>query len=149
MTEKASKVVLSYKGAFSRKLRTKQIGHKEDFNIQVRNEFTNITSQYDFVYSVSLAQVEKEVKSSDLFTKLIKIFPKFVLVNKFEATIKYRQYLNEEDDRILESKERAILYWPNNNFQFLLSIKLLTKDERSNMDDNKTKWDWTRGFSVK
>jgi hypothetical protein len=89
MAEKASKIIVNYKGASSSKLKTKQIGYKDDFKIKVRDEETKIASIHDFVYSTSLNLVTNEAISSDLFCKNIKIFPKYVIVNHLDTPMKY------------------------------------------------------------
>lgn len=89
MTEKASKLIINYKGASSGKLKTKQIGYKDDFKIKVRDEETKIASIYDFVFSTSLNLVTNETITSDLFCKNIKISPKYVIVNHLDTPLKY------------------------------------------------------------
>lgn len=89
MTDKASKLVLTYKGSSSGKLHTKQIGYKESFRIKTRNEETKLSSIYEFVYSTSLNLVTNESITSDLFSKNIKIYPKYVIVNHLDTPLKY------------------------------------------------------------
>ena len=81
MASKASKMVLNFNGSNSKKLKTRQIGYKDDFKIKVRNPDTNIVSTYEFVYSTSLTSVDNSRINSDLFSKIVKFFPKYVIVN--------------------------------------------------------------------
>jgi hypothetical protein len=149
MTSKASKLVISYRGANSKNLKTKQIGYKDDFKIKKRDEETKISSIYEFVYSTSLNLVTTSASSSELFSKNIKIFPKYVIVNHMSTPIKYSQYQNPDSHRILESNCREILFWSNDMLPQLISIKSYDYSENIEMEDSKTKWNWTLGIPVK
>ena len=145
MARKVSKMSLSYKGSSSKTLSTHTIGYKDDFKIRTRDDQNNITSVYEFVYSTSLDLVTSEKIKTELYSKFIKIYPKYVIVNHLETPLKYRQYQNQSDMKILEPNERQILFWPNDQFPQLLSIKALdTRENVDNSDDN-TKWNWTQG----
>ena len=148
MARKVSKMSLSYKGSSSKTLSTHTIGYKDDFKIRTRDDQNNITSVYEFVYSTSLDLVTSEKIKTELYSKFIKIYPKYVIVNHLETPLKYRQYQNQSDMKILEPNERQILFWPNDQFPQLLSIKALdTRENVDNSDDN-TKWNWTQGTKI-
>lgn len=149
MTNKASKLIVSYKGARSYKLKTKQIGFKDDFKIRVRNDETGFSSLYEFVFSTSLNLVTNKNTNSELFCKNVKIFPKYVIVNHLSTPVKYCQLNNPDDHKILQPNEREILYWPSDQFPPMISLKSYDFQENSEAEDNSTKWDWTRGIPVK
>ena len=149
LTNKASKLVLSYKGANSSKLKTKQIGYKDDFKIKTRDEETKVNSIYEFVYSTSLNLVTNDKDACEVFSKNIKIFPKFVIVNHLDTPIRYCQFQNHENSRILGPNEREILYWQNSQFPSLISVKTFEKNENPEIEGDSTHWDWTKGIPVR
>ena len=85
MASKASKMILNFNGSNSKKLKTRQIGYKDDFRIKFRDPDTNIASIYEFVYTTSLTSVDNSKENLDLFSKTVKFFPKYVIVNHLDT----------------------------------------------------------------
>lgn len=148
LASKAKKLIVTHMGSSSPKLRTKNIGYKDDFVIKTRDEVTNIESVYDFVYETSLNLISNSETATDLFSKNIKIFPKLVIVNHLDTILKYKQEGNHNSMRILKPDDREILFWENSQFPQMIAIKSLEKREKADLYDNDTKWDWTKGIPV-
>lgn len=99
-------------------------------------------------------------ESEFIYTKIVSIQPKIVMVNKLNRALNIAQAGNESHYEVLESGERKEWVWQDSNLDELITIKKESEDPDrdwghptladvvQNTKKKLTKWLWTDSMEI-
>lgn len=96
-------------------------------------ELDGIRKKYQFSYSVSLAKV---LDSELVFSKIVLIVPRYILINNMTEDILVKQYHCRHSEFLLEKNSRVPFHWPNAEMPEMIRIRVFGH------------WNWSGQFSL-
>lgn len=106
--------------------------------------------QAELVYTSTLSLIGKSIREllvdmhQSIYTKVITILPKYVIVNKTDQKLLITQENLEDDFTIVDSECRENFRWLNGSGIKMIMIKILD----NNADDPINEWKWSSPFSL-
>jgi vacuolar protein sorting-associated protein 13A/C len=131
----------------SQRFRVETVGSQKVIEIKGDADREGNYINYQFVYDVQLSSL---YPNEYLFTKIITISPRFVLVNNMKEDLIIIQHEVREYPTILHSKTRSPYYWPNGKGQQLINIRVLEGEDRSmyrNFGEGSV-WGWSGAIAI-
>lgn len=89
--------------------------------------------KYHFAYSVTLAKV---VNEELIFSKVVLIVPRFILINNMNDHVTVKQYHANKSEFLLEKGNRIPFHWPDSEMPEMIRVKVAGQ------------WNWSGPFSL-
>jgi Vacuolar-sorting-associated 13 protein C-terminal/SHR-binding domain of vacuolar-sorting associated protein 13/Autophagy-related protein C terminal domain len=91
-------------------------------------------TRYQFLYEILLARV---INDELLFTKVLIISPRYILINSLEEDLIIQQYNTQSSETLLARRSKEPFHWPDAHAEELLKLKLGCGE-----------WNWSGAFSI-
>jgi hypothetical protein len=116
----------------AKRIKTRELG---DQAILLNNQY----QLHEFVINNSLSCLCEEAQ---IFTSLVKVAPRYILINKCTRPLAFQQY-NTDQQFLLPVGERKDWYWHHNEESCLITVA--ARESEIDLDDN---WDFSAPFSL-
>lgn len=145
LSNNVTQLVVDLEGHKSEPFNINTVGTQNVVDIETDRNQTGGFVNYQFVYDVQLSwPVPEEL----IYTKLVSIAPRLIMINFLKNGLFVIQNGSTEQPTLLQPGERAPFYWPDGRFPEFINVRIAERAQDEDGDIDKYRYGWSGAFSV-